>query len=66
MQYTGGISSSTPGVFGTLGVFSRVGDTMSTVGDAQYTGDIMSTVGDIMSTLGDIMINVGECHWENN
>ena len=34
------------------GVFSTVGDIMSTVGVFSTVGDILSTVGDIMSTVG--------------
>ena len=39
----------------TVGVFSTMGDIMSTV------GDILRTVG-VFSTVGDIMINVGGYH----
>ena len=49
----------------TVGVFSTVGDIMSTVGGVQYCGgyhdkcgDILSTVG-VFSTVGDIMSTVG-------
>ena len=51
VQYHGGCSVPW-GVLSTVGVFSTVGDIMSTV------GDILSTVG-VFSTMGDIMINVG-------
>ena len=41
------------GMLSTVGVFSTMGDIMSTV------GDIVSTVG-VFSTVRDIMINVGD------
>ena len=42
------------GIFSTSGVFSALGDTLSTSGNVQYIGDTMSILGDIMSRLGDV------------
>ena len=47
------------GVFSTVGVFSTMGDIMSTVGDILSTVGVFSTVGDIMINVGDILSNVG-------
>ena len=60
VQYRGGVLS-------TVGVFSTVGDIMSTVGGyLEYRGgcsipwgDIMSTVGVILSTVGDVQYRGG-------
>ena len=57
------------GVLSAVGVFSTVGDIMSTVGDILSTVGVFSTVGDIMinvrdilSTVGDIMSTAGGYH----
>ena len=50
----------------TVGMFSTVGDIMSTVGGyleyhggVQYCGDIMINVGDILSTMGGVQYHGG-------
>ena len=47
------------GVLSTVGVFSTVGDIMSTEGDILSTVGVFSTVGDIMINVGDILSTVG-------
>ena len=47
-----GVFSTVGDIMSTVGVFSTIGDIMSTVGNVQYHGDIMMHVGDIMSTMG--------------
>ena len=47
------------GVLSTVGVFSTVGDIMSTVGDILNTVGVFSTVGDIMINVVDILSTVG-------
>ena len=54
------------GVPSNVGVFSTVGDIMSTVGDILSTVGVFSTVEDIMSTMGIILSTVGDvqyCGW---
>ena len=46
-------------VLSTVGVFSAMGDIMSTVGDILSTVGVFSTVGDIMINVGDILSTVG-------
>ena len=58
VQYRGGCSVPW-GVLSTVGVFSTVGDIMSTVGDILSTVGVFSTVGDIMINVGDILSTVG-------
>ena len=43
----------------TMGVFSTVGEIMSTLGDILSTVGVFSTVGDIMINVGDISSTVG-------
>ena len=50
----------------TMGVFSTLGDTMSTAGGYhvwryhEYSGGCLVPWGDTMSTLGDTMMSVGD------
>ena len=68
IQYHGGMSRVPWGdMLSTVGVFSTVGDIMSTVGGyLEYRGgcsvpcaDIMMHVGDIMSTVGGVQYRGG-------
>ena len=47
------------GVLNIVGVFSTVGDIMSTVGHILSTVGVFSTVGDIMINVGDILSTMG-------
>ena len=49
------------GVLSTVGVFSTVGDIMSTVGGYKISVGVFSTVGDIMSTVGGYLEYCGGC-----
>ena len=43
----------------TVGVFSTVGDILSTVGGVQYRGGYLEYRGDIMSTVGGVQYRGG-------
>ena len=48
---------------GHRGMFSTLGDTMSTSGDIMSTLGVFSTLGDIMMYVGDIMSTSGDVQY---